>query len=73
MDTILEWMAYAMAFTFSLFLIALLVTAIVAILYWGFKPIIDDQNQRIADSKKRNPRVYGHLPDKVFPWDKDPA
>lgn len=42
-------------------------------LYWAFKPMIDEQNQRIADSKFRNPKLYGHLPSKLFPWDSEPS
>ena len=48
-----------------------LVAAIGAGTYWAFTPIIDDQNRRIQESKRRNPELYAHLSDKLFPWDKD--
>ena len=51
--------------------IAICVAGIFAVMYMAFKPIIDDQNRRIQESKRRNPRAYGHLDDKLFPWDKD--
>ena len=53
--------------------IAICAGGIFVVMYLAFAPIIDDVNKRIAESKRRNPRVYGHLEDKTFPWDKDPT
>ena len=52
-------------------IIAICVAGIFAVMYMAFSPLIEDQNRRIKASKARNPRVYGHLSDKLFPWDKD--
>lgn len=73
MEAILEFMGFAMAFSMMALIIVGCGAAVFFIFYMALKPWIDDLNQRIANDKARNPKVYGHLPDKVFPWDKDPV
>ena len=61
------------AFTLTVMIVASIGVPIFAAMVWAFQPWADSINKRIAESKRRNPRVYGHLPDKTFPWDKDPV